>query len=117
MTTAESRSNNFGLIVTLDETARASGDLYWDDGISIDEELQLGSHVVYNVESNILSSSVLQSNFHFPQIVRYIEIWGLSFEVQSLLGDGNCAWRQEDAVLYIECFDIPVLSDWQLQWI
>ena len=34
-TTAVSRSNNFGLIVALDNNGSASGDLYIDDGVSL----------------------------------------------------------------------------------
>jgi len=35
ITTTESRKNNFELIVTLNETKNAIGELYWDDGDSL----------------------------------------------------------------------------------
>ena len=39
LTTAESRRNKFSLLVALDSNGMASGELYLDDGISVDNSM------------------------------------------------------------------------------
>ncbi len=44
MTTTASRRNNLKLIVALDNVGFAYGELYWDDGQSIDNQNKLVGH-------------------------------------------------------------------------
>lgn len=51
------------LVSALSDDGTASGDLYWDDGESIDTyETKEYSYIVFNVAQNVMTSEVLQSN-------------------------------------------------------
>jgi len=59
LTTMDSRMNPLGLVISLDEDFAASGELYWDTGVSIDpigkEEYSL---INFSFADNILTSTV-----------------------------------------------------------
>ena len=68
MTTTESRLKPFDLMVALNETGRASGDLYWDDGDSIDTyEQSLYNRVQFEAAANTVRSNVLFWNYKNPK--------------------------------------------------
>uniref|UniRef100_A0A8P4K6Y5 Alpha glucosidase 2 n=1 Tax=Dicentrarchus labrax TaxID=13489 RepID=A0A8P4K6Y5_DICLA len=51
------------LVSALSDDGSASGDLYWDDGESIDSyETNQYSYIIFNVAQNVMTSEVLHSN-------------------------------------------------------
>ena len=51
-TTTEQRKGNFSLIVALDESNKASGELYWDDGDSLYTGMHgLLTHITFQAEN------------------------------------------------------------------
>ena len=76
VTTMDSRTNGLGLIVSLDSTYKASGELYWDEGDSI-EPIESGRYSLFNFsfENNKLKSEVIRSEiteeFHKNQNISY----------------------------------------------
>jgi len=60
LTTTAARKNPFGLIVTLDTAGKAQGDLYLDDGESLDP-IQQSSYLTFSAMTTSSSSGTLQS--------------------------------------------------------
>ena len=101
-----------------------TGDLYWDDGISIDDDLELGSQMMFNCAAQTLASSVNEANFEFDLKMDTIEIWGVTDPVQNVTVTNeqgsqiDCSWSWGDNVLDVDCSQklLPVLSNWTLHW-
>jgi hypothetical protein len=49
MTTAASRLNDFSLIAALDDSNSATGNLFWDDGVSVDDSVEHASYLSFDV--------------------------------------------------------------------
>ena len=64
-TTMDSRTNGLGLIVSLDDNLSATGQLYWDEGDSIDP-IENGKYTLVNFEFGNL---VLTSNVEVSEII------------------------------------------------
>ncbi|XP_068764111.1 lysosomal alpha-glucosidase-like isoform X5 [Struthio camelus] len=63
ITSEASRGNPLRLIVALSQSATAWGDLFWDDGESLDTfERGSYSYLVFNVTQNIFTSTVLHAS-------------------------------------------------------
>ena len=60
-TTTASRLNNFSLIAALDDDNTATGDLFWDDGITVDDTAENASYLTYEVTFDGTSSMTLTS--------------------------------------------------------
>ena len=125
MTTTESRTNNFELIVALDEAGTASGELYWDDGIRIDDEMNFGTLMTYQASNNQVSSTVVLGNY--PELallsMEKISIWGVSgsvneIDVQVNGGAVSCSYNTDiDKVLNIDCGNqISAMDQWTITW-
>ena len=52
MTTTETRKGNFSLLISLSQNNSAEGDLYWDDGESVDVKLK--NYLMFNVNNVII---------------------------------------------------------------
>ncbi|KOX74652.1 Lysosomal alpha-glucosidase [Melipona quadrifasciata] len=78
-TTTNSRKNNFELLITLDHVNQAKGELYWDDGDSLDSlEKKQFVWSVFFIKNNTLSTAkVTESSFHEEVILDKIQIWGI----------------------------------------
>ncbi|KAM8812030.1 putative maltase-glucoamylase 2 [Rhynchonycteris naso] len=80
ITTDTSRQNPVGLLVALDDMREATGELYWDDGVSADT-YENGNYFLANFSAaqNILKIQTIRDNYlngSNPLIVGYIRIWG-----------------------------------------
>ncbi|XP_072852258.2 sucrase-isomaltase, intestinal isoform X2 [Pogona vitticeps] len=89
ITTNASRANPMGLTVALDDYGFATGELYWDDGISIDSfENSYYFLAEYQVSNNTLRVSVLHNNYLTDSIdlrIGYLRIWGVSASVTNVI--------------------------------
>uniref|UniRef100_T1JGU6 P-type domain-containing protein n=1 Tax=Strigamia maritima TaxID=126957 RepID=T1JGU6_STRMM len=61
-TTTQSRTNGFGLIFALDEVGKAAGELYWDDGESIDA-YEKGNYnlITFSASNKKIQSTVMKA--------------------------------------------------------
>ncbi|XP_057648889.1 putative maltase-glucoamylase-like protein FLJ16351 [Chionomys nivalis] len=86
-TTETSRKNPLGLIVALDYKREAKGQLYWDDGVSIDTVLER-KYILYDfsVTSNRLQAKIINNNYLDPNDLMFtgIIIWGMDKEPRGL---------------------------------
>ncbi|KAJ6660960.1 hypothetical protein lerEdw1_016980 [Lerista edwardsae] len=83
-TTFYSRSNPMGLIIALDDNGEASGELFWDDGETIDT-VTSEAYLLYqfNVTNNVLTMTVAHNGYRDPNNLTFTEvkILGLPLEV------------------------------------
>ncbi|KAL8175379.1 UNVERIFIED_CONTAM: hypothetical protein K2H54_021715, partial [Gekko kuhli] len=89
--TAASRRNPLSLIAALSQSASAWGDLYWDDGESLDAfEKGDYSYLVFNVTQNTFLSTVLHSNVEATYItVEELTVYGVQEEPKSVTVNGK----------------------------
>ena len=91
-TTTESRHYPFILKVFLDENSQAHGELFWDDGDSL-ETYEKGrfTHVIFNCQNNQLITNVTKNDSDLPMpITRAVTVSGLAAEnVGKVLINGN----------------------------
>ncbi|XP_058387661.1 maltase-glucoamylase isoform X2 [Diceros bicornis minor] len=82
MNTYYSRQNFMGLIVALDDNGKAEGEMFWDDGQSIDT-YENGNYFLANFTAaqNILQIQIIHNMYLSdlnPLKVGYIRIWGIN---------------------------------------
>uniref|UniRef100_A0A2K5DJD8 Maltase-glucoamylase 2 (putative) n=1 Tax=Aotus nancymaae TaxID=37293 RepID=A0A2K5DJD8_AOTNA len=82
MNTHSSRQNFMGLIVALDDNGKAEGQMFWDDGQSIDT-YENGNYFLANfiAAQNILQIQTIHNKYlsdSNPLKVGYIRIWGMN---------------------------------------
>uniref|UniRef100_A0A2K5LWI9 Maltase-glucoamylase 2 (putative) n=1 Tax=Cercocebus atys TaxID=9531 RepID=A0A2K5LWI9_CERAT len=82
MNTHSSRQNFMGLTVALDDNGKAEGQVFWDDGQSIDT-YENGNYFLANfiAAQNILQIQTIHNKYlsdSNPLKVRYIRIWGVN---------------------------------------
>lgn len=62
LTTTAARKNPLKLLVTLGSAGEASGELYWDDGVSLDVATSGNyGHVIYSVKNGLLKATLEQN--------------------------------------------------------
>ncbi|XP_062988083.1 sucrase-isomaltase, intestinal [Elgaria multicarinata webbii] len=88
ITTNASRQNFMGLTAALDDNGAAQGQLYWDDGISIDA-YEKGNYYfsTFEVAQNTLSASEIHNNYLTDSValrIGYLHIWGVTTSVTSV---------------------------------
>eukprot|EP00057_Strongylocentrotus_purpuratus_P025269 XP_011679743.1 PREDICTED: maltase-glucoamylase, intestinal-like [Strongylocentrotus purpuratus] len=118
-----SRLNPFGLIVPLDGSMQASGDLFWDDGDSIGT-VESGEYYLmrYIFSSHILTSSFVHVPASHPSTMLNnltmddITIYGLERAPSIVkfngaqLGTGNFEFNEDTKVLSVASLEHPMTS-------
>uniref|UniRef100_A0A8C5WMN8 Lysosomal alpha-glucosidase n=1 Tax=Leptobrachium leishanense TaxID=445787 RepID=A0A8C5WMN8_9ANUR len=90
-TVKQTRKSNLTLVVALDADGFARGDLYWDDGDSLDT-LKKGDYtqVVFLLANNALVSEVIQVNSHADALtVEDVAVYGLAGPPNKVLVNGK----------------------------
>ncbi|KAF4521826.1 hypothetical protein B566_EDAN012483 [Ephemera danica] len=88
---ASTRENAFGLVIALDEAGAASGDLFWDDGESIDTVAAGQYHYsTLAFADNSLRQSVVHpspDNLLQGKFVEDVEVFGMATQPTGVTGD------------------------------
>lgn len=122
MTTTEQRNGSFQLIVALDKDGHANGQLYWDDGDSLDTiTLMKYSLINFNVTNNVLTSDPKVTGFN-PEnglLVSKVNILGFGKTVTAVKLNGKAIndWKliNNDNV-EVNLNDLSLLTKFQLSW-
>lgn len=107
VTTTKTRQKPFDLLVMLNETKQAYGDLYWDDGDTIDAyDQSLFNYYVFEAILGRFSSTCVHSHDKMPNaIVSDVSIIGVDLPVSSVTVNGkaftNFAYESEKKILHI----------------
>ncbi|XP_035210740.1 lysosomal alpha-glucosidase-like isoform X2 [Stegodyphus dumicola] len=88
-TTTVSRQQNFMLLVYLDENEEASGELYWDDGDSLDS-YENGKYNLFQFKAskNGLNSTVSKKGYETQMIFDAIQLTGIKSDLQKVTVNG-----------------------------
>jgi len=132
VTTTESRKNDFELIVALDETGNAKGELYWDDGDSLGKtNFVLSNYIaLYLVSanyfkekeylwlsfvanrSNLLNMEVDKGSFNEEVILGKVQILGLRQQVSRVFLNKNEIGFKYDVFTSVSIHSISLTNEY-----
>uniref|UniRef100_A0A8C3M4N7 Uncharacterized protein n=1 Tax=Geospiza parvula TaxID=87175 RepID=A0A8C3M4N7_GEOPR len=120
-TTEATRGNPLRLIVALSSHATAWGDLFWDDGESLDTfEKGNYSYVVFNVTQNIFTSTVLHATTEATKVtVGTLSIFGVQKPPSKVLlnGQEKPFSYLDNQVLNVSDLGMSLSQGFSLQWL
>ena len=120
LTTTEQRNGSFNLVVALDVNYQANGQLYWDDGDSLDSiTLMKYTLINFNVTNNALNSN--------PIVKEFTDENGMKVSKVNVLGTGKVStvnldgkeindWKLMDNDRIEVNLDQSLLTKFQLSW-
>nr|XP_012150826.1 PREDICTED: lysosomal alpha-glucosidase-like isoform X3 [Megachile rotundata] len=121
-TTTESRKNDLELLIALDHVNKAKGELYWDDGDSLDSyEKEEFVWLLFEVENDTLSSYKAEKKSRFKEKIALnrIEIWGIRQNVTQVYLNGRKIpfdYDNEDNYLDAANLQIDPRNEFKLSW-
>ncbi|CAL4153175.1 unnamed protein product, partial [Meganyctiphanes norvegica] len=119
-TTTASRKQEMGLLVALSETGRASGELYWDDGDTLDTVLNSNyNHIQFNCGANMLYSNVTLSNYGTKMELDYLFILGVDDPVGEVRLSGekvNFQYNKDTLELSVLNLNQDFLQGFTVEW-
>eukprot|EP01125_Pyxidicula_operculata_P004663 TRINITY_DN1751_c0_g3_i1.p1 TRINITY_DN1751_c0_g3~~TRINITY_DN1751_c0_g3_i1.p1 ORF type:complete len:967 (-),score=192.43 TRINITY_DN1751_c0_g3_i1:131-3031(-) len=120
LTTRDARKTNFTLLVFLSSTDTAHGDLYWDDGESLDNSKH--SYTKFVCSDNMLQSVVESNGYSFPGF-KTIKIVGVEnmptdVDIEGFASDSSTDWYYDGntETLEINVNGLP-LGGWKILWV
>ncbi|NXA75611.1 LYAG glucosidase, partial [Thryothorus ludovicianus] len=120
-TTEVTRGNPLRLIVALSSHSTAWGDLFWDDGESLDTyEKGNYSYVVFNVTQNIFTSTILHANTEATKVtVGTLSIFGVQKPPSKVLlnGQEKPFSYLDNQVLTVSDLGMSLSQGFSLQWL
>ncbi|XP_057328006.1 lysosomal alpha-glucosidase-like [Microplitis mediator] len=119
-TTTESRKNNFELLIALDENGQAAGELFWDDGDSIDT-IEKGEYVFlkYNLKNRTLVSAASKNKLKEEMTLGKIQIMGVNKNVNKVMINNKqvkYTYDKKRSYLTIKPINVNLQESWSLVW-
>lgn len=122
MTTEESRKNSLLLLVALTESGFAKGDMYWDDGDSLDT-FEKGDYSMINfmAQNNLLLSEVIQIKPEGEKLkLEVVAVFGVPGRPSQVLVNGvaseNFKYFPETKLLKIKKLSLPIGEKFEIKW-
>ncbi|XP_057673106.1 lysosomal alpha-glucosidase isoform X1 [Corythoichthys intestinalis] len=122
LTTTVSRRNPFLLTVALSAEGLAQGDLFWDDGDSIDT-FQTGSYcyVAFTArQSQVVSKPIWLNGALDGLVMGGMQVFGLPKQPQYVVANGkkvkDFTYNSESKVLKVSQLDLPMSKMFTVQW-
>ncbi|XP_046352454.2 lysosomal alpha-glucosidase-like [Haliotis rufescens] len=122
VTTDQMRGEMFALLVALDGNGTASGEVFWDDGETLDTvENNQYSLVTFSVQSNTLSNRVVASNYtHGVETsLSGVTVLGVPAKPGSVTVNGKGAaftYDDKSRVLTIASLTVDLLQPLSIKW-
>ncbi|GFQ88016.1 lysosomal alpha-glucosidase [Trichonephila clavata] len=117
-TTTESRKNAFDLLVTLDENQKAIGELYWDDGDSLDTyENGVYNEIIFSVKNDRFNSTVNKKGYDTTMNLNEIKVYGLFKGPDSVTINGKSgSFEYRKPILVIKVENHTLLQELEITW-
>ncbi|XP_034941549.1 lysosomal alpha-glucosidase-like [Chelonus insularis] len=109
-TTTESRQNKFELLIAPDLQEKAVGELFWDDGDSIDS-IESGKYILlkFSMENKTIKSQIQHDDFDGKMILGKIQIMGFQSDVtQVTINNTNVPFSHDKKRNYLTVKPIQV---------
>lgn len=122
ITTYYSRQNPFQLTVCLSSSGEAMGDLFYDDGESLDPIVSAPYlYVTYTVSEGTLKATVdSQSSYHPEPSLMLLEVLGVPSAPNSVTVNGipikNFSYSASTKVVKVTGLDLPMDKGFTIQW-
>ncbi|KAM3922290.1 lysosomal alpha-glucosidase-like [Leptodactylus fuscus] len=122
MTTKESRKNNLILLVALSASGSAKGDLYWDDGDSLDTYKNGDySAILFKADNNVLVNEVVQIEPEAEKLrLDFVAVMGLAFSPSKVLVNGaaheDIKYLPGTKLLKIKKLSLPIGKPFEIRW-
>ncbi|XP_059156797.1 uncharacterized protein LOC131941537 [Physella acuta] len=117
------RQQKFKILVALNDTNGATGELFWDDGESLDSisARKFSQIYFYMNNKNTLMSRVAQASYNPPQGVKMsdVVVYGVSQAPSAVSVNGNSAtfsYNSDSKVLNITGLDVDLLRTFTVTW-
>ncbi|XP_064601739.1 lysosomal alpha-glucosidase-like isoform X2 [Liolophura sinensis] len=122
VTTTLARKGKYGLLVALSDSGEADGELFVDDGVSL-ETIESGSYsfFTFSVRNNQLTSSVKQSKYHPDTgiLLGRCRLMGLKSKPDTVMANGASvpfSFNATISVLNLENLSLDLMSSITIQW-
>ncbi|XP_068119695.1 lysosomal alpha-glucosidase-like [Hyperolius riggenbachi] len=122
LTTEETRKNGMVLVVALDAEGFARGDLFWDDGDSLETfERRDFTQVLFIAANNVLLSEILQLNSQADGLrLISVNIYGIPNPPKKVLvnqvATENFSYREDTKVLTVAKLSLPIGTQFTITW-
>ncbi|ESN92523.1 hypothetical protein HELRODRAFT_186140 [Helobdella robusta] len=123
LTTTKTRKNPINLLVALDASERAAGQLYWDDGESLDPvENKIFTVVKFNADKGVLKSQLEQTGYQPAENefqLASVKVLGVEAEVKSVKMNGKLlefSYKDEAKELTILNVNVSLMDELNITW-
>ena len=122
VTTSLTRVKPFDLLVALNETGQAAGDLYWDDGETIDAYLlSRFSFIQFEADFKMFRSAVVNwNNDAQPSNIQSITVLGLNHPISAVSVNGisyrSFTYNVSKKVLFIRDLQLPLKNPFVINY-
>ncbi|XP_067672785.1 lysosomal alpha-glucosidase-like [Haliotis asinina] len=121
LTTTQSRKNNFWLVVAMPRNQFAKGELYWDDGDSVDA-YEKGQYnlIQFFARNNTLKSSIVTAGYtDEPMILGNVTVLGVTSPPKTVIVNGiqtQFTYSSFQEVMYVTEFRAKMLLPFTMTW-
>ncbi|KAG8565064.1 hypothetical protein GDO81_012695 [Engystomops pustulosus] len=122
MTTEETRKNDLQLLVALSADGSAQGDLYWDDGDSLDTYKKGDySMILFKAQNKVLVNEILHINGEAEKLtLDYVAVCGVHAPPSKVLVNGaacgNFKYFPGTKLLKIKKLSLPIGKKFEIKW-
>ncbi|XP_031425272.1 lysosomal alpha-glucosidase isoform X2 [Clupea harengus] len=122
LTTTVARRNPFNLTVALSAEGWARGELYWDDGDSLDTyERGDYSHILFMArQSQLVSDPVRVSGALDGLVLGQVRVFGVPSPPKAVMANGETVtdftYRSDTMSLTVASLSLPMTEEFTLQW-
>ena len=121
LTTAKTRLNPFIIVAALDSNSQARGDLFWDDGVSINSiSTRAYTYTQFYATKNSFQSVVNVAGYSAAPKVNVVSIWGVPSKPSSTKFNNspwnNFTYNTTTSVLTFSALQAPLTGSFTLSW-
>ncbi|XP_054716121.1 lysosomal alpha-glucosidase-like [Uloborus diversus] len=116
-TTVESRTNAFDLLIALDENNAATGELYWDDGDSLDTyENENYNLISFSAKDNVTTTKVLKNKYISIMDLNEVKIFGIDTIKSATINNESVPSYSNSNYWIVNATGFSLLDELTISW-